>query len=134
PLEQVGELGHTGVAYLAGPSRASLGRSKRPGRADRATELGVDRIVLGHRQPTFAAGRESAEEVRSLDVTAVVAFDDLIAWGLITRLHELGVEVPRELSVAGFDDAIEAGMVRPALHAVSTQGNSPRIRPVGLRP
>jgi len=60
--------------------------------------------------------------VRELDATAVVAFDDLIAWGLITRLQELGVDVPGELSVAGFDDAIEEGMLRPALTSISPHG------------
>src|SRR5699024_12107275 len=93
-VDHLGELGHTRIAYLDGPSRSSLGRSKRLGLADRAKELGIDLIVLGHRQPTFAAGRESAEEVISLDVSVVVSIDDLSARGLIRRLPGLVVEVP----------------------------------------
>lgn len=132
-VEHLAELGHRRIAYLDGPSRSSLGRSKRAGLAERAKALDIDLMVLGHRQPSFAAGRASAEEVQALvDVTAVVAFDDLIAWGLITRLQELGVRVPEDLSVAGFDDAIEEGMLRPALTSVSPQGTSLGIRAMHL--
>src|SRR5699024_10515448 len=84
-LTHLAELGHRKVAYLDGPPRSSLGRSKAAGLVERAGELGVELVMHGHHAPTFAAGRAAAEGVRELDATAVVAFDDLIAWGLITR-------------------------------------------------
>src|SRR5699024_11378538 len=81
-VDHFGELGHTRIAYLDGPSRSSLGRSKRLGLADRAKELGIDLIVLGHRQPTLAAGRASGAGGRCPDGAAVVAVRDLLAAGL----------------------------------------------------
>lgn len=121
-LTELAERGHRTVTYLDGPSRSWSGRTKRAGLEEAATRHGVELRVLGPYAPSYAAGRALAEDV--LDAGAVVAFDDLIAWGLLTRAQELGVRVPEDLSIAGFDDAIEDGMVRPALTTVSPQGAS----------
>ena len=48
-------------------------------------------------------------------VTAVVAFNDVAALGLLGALHELGTEVPGELSVVGYDDIPFAAYTWPAL-------------------
>lgn len=50
--------------------------------------------------------------------TAVVAFSDIIAFGVLDVAHELGIDVPGELSVTGFDDLPEAEWCRPALTTV----------------
>ena len=123
-LTEVAGLGHRTVAYLDGPVRSWSGRAKRAGLEDAAAGLGVELLVRGPYSPSYGAGRALAAEVLETDATAVVAFDDLIAWGLLTRAQELGVRVPQDLSVAGFDDALEEGMARPGLTTVSPQGAS----------
>ncbi|GIE83363.1 alanine racemase [Actinoplanes philippinensis] len=50
--------------------------------------------------------------------TAVLCFSDVVAHGVLQAAAELGIEVPRELSVAGFDDNPIAVQVRPALTTV----------------
>ena len=50
--------------------------------------------------------------------TAVVAFSDILAVGVLDGAREAGVSVPAQLSVSGFDDLIEAGWTRPALTTV----------------
>lgn len=121
-LDHLADLGHRNIAYLDGPAQSSLGYSKRQGLSQRASERDVNLVVSEHLDPSFAAGRSAAGMVMKLNVSAVVAFDDLIAWGLITRLQELEKIVPDLLSVAGFDDAIQEGMLRPALTTVSPHG------------
>lgn len=123
-LEHLAELGHSQVAYVDGPPTSSLGRSKLSGLTETAGELGVQLQVVGSYAPTFAAGRQAAQAVGDSEATAVVAFNDLLAWGLITRLSESGLRIPEDLSVAGFDDAIEEGMLRPALTTVSPQSGA----------
>ncbi|WP_324649398.1 LacI family DNA-binding transcriptional regulator [Georgenia sp. H159] len=123
-LTELAERGHRTVTYLDGPSRSWSGRTKRAGLEDAAARHDVELRVLGPYAPSYAAGRASAQDVIDDGASAVVAFDDLIAWGLLTRAQELGVRVPEDLSIAGFDDAIEEGMVRPALTTVSPQGAS----------
>ena len=50
--------------------------------------------------------------------TAVCAANDLLALGAMQRLAELGIDVPAEVSVAGFDDIPTAAMATPGLSTV----------------
>jgi len=50
--------------------------------------------------------------------TAMVAFSDIIAFGILDAAREAGVDVPRELSVSGFDDLTEASWTTPGLTTI----------------
>ena len=50
--------------------------------------------------------------------SAIVAFSDIIALGVLEGAHRAGVEVPRDLAVSGFDDIGEAASVHPSLTTV----------------
>jgi DNA-binding LacI/PurR family transcriptional regulator len=50
--------------------------------------------------------------------TAIVAFSDIVALGVLDAARDAGVSVPGELSVTGFDDLAEAQWSRPALTTV----------------
>jgi LacI family transcriptional regulator len=50
--------------------------------------------------------------------TAIFAFNDILAFGVLRAAHELGVAVPGQLSVVGFDDLEPASLVTPALTTV----------------
>lgn len=52
-------------------------------------------------------------------MTAVLAYNDLVAVGILSRLAELGVRVPEEMSVVGSDDIPLAAMVTPPLTTVA---------------
>jgi LacI family transcriptional regulator len=52
-------------------------------------------------------------------VTAVIAYNDLVALGLLNRFTARGVAVPAELSLLGFDDIALAAMVHPSLTTVA---------------
>ena len=58
--------------------------------------------------------------------TAIVAFSDVIALGVLDAAHRAGVDVPGQVSVSGFDDIGEAMTVRPGLttvhQAITTKG------------
>ena len=61
-------------------------------------------------------GYRAAEDVLSSGATAVIAFNDLVALGLLARLRELGVDVPGEISVTGIDDIPLAQVRRARAH------------------
>jgi DNA-binding LacI/PurR family transcriptional regulator len=72
---------------------------------------------------TIAAGRAAVEQLLVLPPrrrpTAVFAVTDALALGVLDAAHAVGLRVPRDLSVVGFDDIAEAARSRPALTTVS---------------
>jgi DNA-binding LacI/PurR family transcriptional regulator len=69
---------------------------------------------------TRAGGATAFRELWALEdrPTAMVAFSDIIALGIIDAAREASVDVPGELSVSGFDDLIEASWISPALTTI----------------
>lgn len=118
-VEHLVALGHRQIAYLAGPRRflSSIERLDALRAAARQLEVGV--VELGPFQPSFAAGQRATDLVLSTECTAVIAFNDLTALGLMTRAAELGVVVGRDLSVIGFDGLWLAEISSPPLTTVA---------------
>ena len=104
-------LGHRRIAYLQGPT-ASRSNAARERALDAAADVEVVKIACG---AMFPDGHASAGRVLDAGVTAVVAFNDVAALGLLGALHELGTDVPGELSVVGFDDIPFAAYTWPPL-------------------
>ena len=50
---------------------------------------------------------------RGLDLTAVLCFNDLLAYGLVQEFAQAGVEVPERISVIGFDDIPNSQYITP---------------------
>ncbi len=104
----VADLGHTRVAVVRGPVETSTGRERAVGlaRALRTRGLRVPRAltrtVRFHHDEASAAARE----LLSLPEppTAIVAGNDVIAMGVLSAARAVGVAVPRNLTVIGFDD------------------------------
>lgn len=73
---------------------------------------------------TLAGGRSVVEQLRELRPvpTAVLVMSDIVALGIMERLFEIGLQVPGDISLVGFDDIPEAGIVRPQLTTVSQPG------------
>ncbi|MEU8865235.1 LacI family DNA-binding transcriptional regulator [Streptomyces umbrinus] len=96
------QLGHRRVAYLSGPE-ASWANAERIRAFDASAAFGVDVTVIpcGH---TARHGYAAADAVRDSGVTAVVAYNDLVALGAVTALEESGLRVPEDMSVIGCDD------------------------------
>jgi len=114
-------LGHRRLAFLAGPtdSRSNIEREK--GLADlRAAEPEVEVVDLacGH---SFEDGYQSWPGVRAAGATAVIAFNDVVALGLLSRLTEERIPVPDALSVVGFDDIPFARYSSPSLTTMTSR-------------
>ena len=76
---------------------------------------------------TIESGSRAADVMLAMPgdaPTAVVCGNDLMAIGFIARVSALGIEVPREMSVTGFDGIQLGAFVRPALTSVAT---APRL-------
>lgn len=112
-------LGHRELAYAAGP-RASASHALRVRALEEARErhssLRITTVACGS---TVDDGYRVADEVLASGATGVVAFNDLVAFGLLARLNETGVDVPGDISIAGFDDIELAHYATPPLTTVA---------------
>lgn len=111
-------LGHHRLAYLAGPTTSASNRLRIESLRQRATSGAIELIEV-ECGAMFADGHAAVDRVLGMRVTAVVAFNDLVAFGALSRLHELGVGVPSELSLVGFDDVTFARYTTPPLTTAS---------------
>lgn len=109
-------LGHQRIAYLAGPPSSASNSDRLKGFQSLNVSIDLVQIPCG---AMFSDGHAAAGEVLDSGVTAVVAFNDVVALGLLGALHELGVDVPGQLSVSGFDDIPFAQFTSPALTTAS---------------
>lgn len=119
-VQHLAGLGHRRLVYLGGPSQSWSNRQRRAAvrRAGRAA--GIETLWMSARMPTHEAGRQAAGAIRDTGATAVIAFDDLMAQGVMAGLSGLGLSVPEDLSVVGCDDVLGAATY-PALTTVSNR-------------
>jgi DNA-binding LacI/PurR family transcriptional regulator len=112
-------LGHERCVFLSGPRRSWSNQQRQRGLRSAARAAGAEIITIGPVAPQFQGGVDVTEQVLAAGVTAVLAYNDLVAAGVLSRLYQLGVQVPSELSVIGFDDIALAAMLTPALTTVA---------------
>lgn len=112
-------LGHRRIGFLGGPAGSWSGAQRLRGVRSACAVGGLQLSELGHFAPAFEGGKAAVEFVLVAPVTAVVAYNDLVAIGLCEAVAERGVLVPAQLSVAGFDNIPMAGMIRPSLTTVT---------------
>lgn len=118
-VSHLASLGHHSFAYLSGP-RSSWSNARRWRAVQLAARrLGVKVQRLGPFPPTREAGAAAADAAVHADVTAVIAFNDMIALGVLKRLQDRGVTVPDQISVVGCDDAFGSDFCHPPLSTVS---------------
>lgn len=111
-------LGHRDIGYAAGPRSSWSSRQRLNALREATVQVGARLLELGHFAPTFDGGRDAAGGLLVAGVTAVVAYNDLCAIGIISALRERRFEVPRDVSVVGIDDIEMSAMLHPALTTV----------------
>jgi LacI family transcriptional regulator len=117
-LAMVRHLGITAtrIAHISGPEGNGDAGERLRGYLDaRPLDLGPDYVVRG--DFTAASGYRAGLELAGLDPMpqAVFAANDMMAAGCIEAFAELGVRVPDDVAIGGFDDVPLARFLRPAL-------------------
>ena len=114
-VEHLRELGHRHLVYLSGPPSSVSNRLRHralEAELAAAPDLRLDVVAAG---ADFAAGHDAAPAVLATGATAAVAYNDLVAMGLLSGVQEAGHKVPDRLSVTGFDDIPFAAYTTPPL-------------------
>ncbi len=115
-------LGHRRIGLITGREDVGASRSRLAGYQDAMSAADLDvrseDVLTG--DFTESRGRLAAIEMLSRPdrPTAILASSDLTAFGVMGAAAELGVPVPGDLSVVGFDDIPAAARVRPALTTI----------------
>lgn len=110
-------LGHRRIAYAGGPLSSWSDRTRRASFLGHASEQ-VELHDLGSFMPYFSGGVAAADLALATPVTAVVAFNDLMALGLLDRIRSRGVDVASNISLVSFDNTVFASAVTPHLTSV----------------
>ena len=116
--EHLRELGHRRVAYLGATVDPGPVARRRAGVRQAVGAL-IDVRMDVHPPSLSAAAAAAAGRLMDLAPTAVVCLNDTAALGLLDGLDALGVRVPEDLSVVGYDDLPFARRLAPALTTVS---------------
>jgi LacI family transcriptional regulator len=127
-LEHLYSLGHRKIAFIRGPRQLSDTEPRWRGVRTLARErdhvldsrLIVDLPESGDPFSSFEQGYKLTAELlsRRRPFTALMAFDDVTAFGAIRALTKAGIRVPEQCSVVGFDDVSPAAIYCPALTTV----------------
>jgi LacI family transcriptional regulator len=112
-------LGHRTIAYAGGPLRSSSNGERVQAFHD-FTSPGVtlELIELGNFPPYFSGGIHAGDLAIASGATAVLAYNDIMALGLIDRLRQRGLSAPFDMSVTGFDNVAVSTFVWPNLTTV----------------
>ena len=120
--EHLLELGHRRIGFLAGRADLESARQREQGYRDALAAAGVavddDLIRLGDYE--LETSEEPARQLLTLDdrPTAIFAANDLSAMQTLHVAHSLGLDIPGDVSVVGFDNIPESALVEPPLTTI----------------
>lgn len=112
-------LGHRRIGYVAGPAASWSAEQRLRGLRAASRGAHVELAELGNFPARFESGVAAADLVIGARLTAVVAYNDIVALGLLSRLRARGIDVPGDVSVVGCDDISIAHMASPSLTTVA---------------
>jgi LacI family transcriptional regulator, galactose operon repressor len=127
-LEHLHSLGHRKIAIIRGPKVLTDSSPRWKGIRNFAKEAALEldpRLIVEmpeSRDPlsSFELGSKLTEDLlrQKRPFTALLAFDDMSAFGAIRALNRAGVRVPDQCSVIGFDDVATSALYTPSLTTV----------------
>lgn len=106
------------IGYIAAPKHSLNGEKRLKGYLEvmKKNNLPTDLVVHGNYR--FSSGYELVEELISKNIDALVVANDVMAYGAIKKLNELGIKVPDDISVIGYDDLIYSSMSLTELSSI----------------
>lgn len=124
-MQHVYDLGHRAIAFLKGPTDIVDSARRWEGIVRFTQKMGLTidpKLIVQLKLPgtSYEAGFIAARELlqRKREFTALLAFDDLAAFGAIRAFTQVGKRVPADCSVVGFDDVTTATFYNPPLTTI----------------
>lgn len=118
------EKGHRRIAFLGGRSGSSTWTERAQGYYNALHQAGleIDSSLVVDGPPTREGGVTAVQQVLNLSdpPTAIFCFNDLIAFGVMQELRNVGLIPGQDIAVVGFDNVPEAEIFAPSLTTVSS--------------
>jgi len=118
-MRHLTDRGHTRIGLLAGPDRSASASARREGYRQGLAAAGIpyDAALVEVCEPVEQDGYHGLNRLlaRQPDVTAVLAYNDIMAIGALQAAVDAGLQVPSDLAIVGCDDVRIASLVTPAL-------------------
>ena len=122
-------LGHKSIAHISGPKNWYESTRRSQGFKKALVENKLDTTFIWEGDWSPRSGFESTRKIiKNKKITAIFAGNDAMALGAIKAISEAGLNVPRDISLVGFDDLPESEFLTPSLttakqdfHAVGNQ-------------
>jgi DNA-binding LacI/PurR family transcriptional regulator len=134
-VEHLTSLGHTALAFIGGPMTLASARIRRKAfinsLKNKGIRLGAGFIEEGNHRVDGGHDAMARLLSRQPHPTAVLASNDMTAIGAFGAIHERGLHIPGDISVAGFDDIEISAFTQPALTTVRL--SRPEIAKVAFR-
>lgn len=115
------ELGHSRIVYLEASTGSRTFAVRKEALSARLSEAGASLDTVTTRidvDEARATALQLWKSWQSAGITAIACATDFQAYGVLSALHQLGVDVPGEVSVTGFDDLVLSPVMHPALTSV----------------
>ncbi|WP_066250412.1 LacI family DNA-binding transcriptional regulator [Neobacillus drentensis] len=115
------ELSHQNIGCITGPAAIPNSNERYKGylKAFSEFQIPVDESIVIPGNYQMEGGYVAAKALlKERDVTAIFAFNDLMAFGVYQAAYELGIKIPEDLSVVGFDNLPFNQLIRPKLTTI----------------
>ena len=111
--------GHDRLCYLGGPASSWTNAKRWEVIEAVARDEHVDALTIGPNHPTREAGQCALDAVRDTGASAVIAYNDVMAIGLLTAARDADLRIPEDFSIAGIDDIFGSDFTCPPLTTIA---------------
>jgi LacI family transcriptional regulator len=121
-VQHLAALRHKRIAFVTGPSNLKSAVTRRTAFQESMREIGMEPspelIITGDH--TMEGGMEALEHLSALRdrPTGIICSNDMTAIGIVREAYEVGLRIPQDLSIVGFDDIKLAQFTTPPLTTV----------------
>ncbi len=120
-------LGHRRFGFISGPRDNTSSRKRQEAFVEALGQYGLklSRALIVEGAFTYESGVRAAEKLLTREdrPTAIFAGNDEMAFGVMNVAHRMGLKVPDDLSVVGFDGTAFANFIIPSLTTIRRQAN-----------
>ncbi len=117
-LSRLRHLGHDSITYLAGPVASWQDGSRWSNLLELCPKYQIRLARIASTSPTYQGGYRCREAFLANPTSSVLAFNDNIAIGFAAALRDCGVDVPSQVSIAGFDDTPVDVLLTPTMSSI----------------